>query len=279
VEHGADGVARGFLLVRDGSRRAGAVLARPARWAEHAAAEAAWAEAEELRLLYVAATRARDELVVARCARTAETSAWRAFHAALDDPALAAELPVRAAPPSPAPPPEHEAASILSRAAALADRRRDMARPRVGVESFTSNDDDAGDGRPSGRRDAQPAADPLLHAAVRTRAEAAERRLIGVPFALRLTPAEARELGLAAEAGGGGDGAEVRIEGAIPLAFREAGAWTVVAFETGSAEEQGMPMDRARCLLRLAAACLSRVTGEPVVERLLVSAEGRELAS
>ena len=68
------------------------VIAQPAGWLEMAAAEEQFAEAEAQRLLYVAATRAMSELVVARCelprAKTAsanpqDTSFWSAFGDAL----------------------------------------------------------------------------------------------------------------------------------------------------------------------------------------------------
>ncbi|HYW09211.1 MAG TPA: UvrD-helicase domain-containing protein, partial [Longimicrobium sp.] len=136
VERGADGVARGHLVVRDGSRRGGdTVLARPARWDEYAAMEAEWVAVEEVRLLYVAATRAMDELVVARCAKTAETSAWRPFHDALD---AGTELRITVAEPEPRPLLEDDAQAILARASALAGRRSDLARPGYRVESVTS---------------------------------------------------------------------------------------------------------------------------------------------
>ncbi|MBV9108039.1 MAG: hypothetical protein JO306_01375, partial [Gemmatimonadetes bacterium] len=150
VERGEDGVARGWLLARDGSRRAGGVLASPAGWQARAAAEAAWSDAEEVRLLYVAATRARDELVIARCGRTAGTSAWRAFHPALDDPALAAEVPIRPASPPPCSTRDTDVAnavSITALSASLAERRRVMARRAFHVEPQPLTDEQR-DGSP-----------------------------------------------------------------------------------------------------------------------------------
>jgi ATP-dependent helicase/nuclease subunit A len=58
------------------------VLAEPAGWAEHAAAELRFLEAERKRLLYVAATRARDVLVVGHHAGSAKGS-WQSFAAHL----------------------------------------------------------------------------------------------------------------------------------------------------------------------------------------------------
>ncbi|MDB4950137.1 MAG: hypothetical protein JWM27_2786, partial [Gemmatimonadetes bacterium] len=157
VKRGADGIARGHVLVTDASRRGIAdVRARPAAWDELAATESEWVAAEEVRLLYVAATRAMDELVVARCAKTEAASAWNAFHAALDDPALASELSIAVTEPPPRPVLADDGASILARAAALADRRRDLARPGYRVESITSvvrRDESADPSIPPPRRD------------------------------------------------------------------------------------------------------------------------------
>ncbi|MBI4521707.1 MAG: PD-(D/E)XK nuclease family protein, partial [Gemmatimonadetes bacterium] len=73
----------GVRVIREGPRATGYLrlgrtwgegqwdeLAEPAGWEEHAAAELAYVEAEEKRLLYVAATRARDLLVVSRWAKS-----------------------------------------------------------------------------------------------------------------------------------------------------------------------------------------------------------------
>lgn len=144
VERGEDGVARGWLFARDGSRRADCVLARPARWDEHATAEIAWSDAEEVRLLYVAATRARDELVIARCERTAGSSVWRDFHPALDDPALAVELPIHAVPPLHRSMLDGDAASVIARAASLAEMRRVMALPTCRCEPQPGESGSAG---------------------------------------------------------------------------------------------------------------------------------------
>lgn len=64
VRRREDGRAEGFMLVE--GERGRAVLARPLDWSELEAAEKAFEEAEEARLLYVACTRAEEELVVAR---------------------------------------------------------------------------------------------------------------------------------------------------------------------------------------------------------------------
>src|SRR5262249_7388358 len=56
------------------------LLAEPEHWDRHAATELAYLEAEETRLLYVAATRARDLLVISRYAgSTRATRPWERF--------------------------------------------------------------------------------------------------------------------------------------------------------------------------------------------------------
>ena len=75
-------------IVRDGLRAAGymeldrpkgwgrTVLGHPAAWAQHEEAERAYLEAEATRLVYVAATRAKDLLVVSRCTRPKDSAPW-----------------------------------------------------------------------------------------------------------------------------------------------------------------------------------------------------------
>jgi ATP-dependent helicase/nuclease subunit A len=69
----------GYLRVaekRSEQRGASRLLARPSEWPAKEAAEARFEAAEEVRLLYVAATRARDELVVSRWPAKAKSSPW-----------------------------------------------------------------------------------------------------------------------------------------------------------------------------------------------------------
>ena len=75
-----DGVKpTGYLEVR--RRNDGAyghtVLGRPADWAQHQEKERAYLDAERIRLVYVAATRARDLLVVSRPAKPDAGGPWR----------------------------------------------------------------------------------------------------------------------------------------------------------------------------------------------------------
>ncbi|HEY7530582.1 MAG TPA: UvrD-helicase domain-containing protein [Gemmatimonadota bacterium] len=80
VRRPPDGPAEAYLRVI-GDRQP---LAEPADWEALAAEEKRWEEAEGRRLLYVAVTRAGEELVVARCEATAGRSPWRALEVDLD---------------------------------------------------------------------------------------------------------------------------------------------------------------------------------------------------
>jgi ATP-dependent helicase/nuclease subunit A len=88
--------ARGWFLVdrpeTNGKFRARQPLAQPADWDMHAQEEKVFLDAEETRLLYVAATRARDLLVVGRYARD-WSQAWSALNPFL---AAVPELPIPA---------------------------------------------------------------------------------------------------------------------------------------------------------------------------------------
>ena len=82
-----EGGAEGFLRVSEsrGGFKGSQDLARPFGWGERQAAERAFSEAEEVRLLYVAVTRAREELVVARWPEGRGSSAWAPLDSWLDE--------------------------------------------------------------------------------------------------------------------------------------------------------------------------------------------------
>ncbi len=71
-----DGTAAGYLVVQTRKKWSRTIHAMPPDWFEREAAEKRFAEAEGVRLMYVAATRAEDELVVARRADGKDTSPW-----------------------------------------------------------------------------------------------------------------------------------------------------------------------------------------------------------
>jgi len=92
----ASGVAEGFLRVTPATSGWRAKdVARPLGWQAKERAEKRFGEAEEVRLLYVAATRAREELVVARWPGRKKASAWSAFESWMDDNAEPLELEPR----------------------------------------------------------------------------------------------------------------------------------------------------------------------------------------
>jgi ATP-dependent helicase/nuclease subunit A len=81
VERPEEGDAHGGLLIEEktaGHQRSR--IAAPLSWDEMAAREALFMADEKVRLLYVAATRAREELVVSYCAKTEKKSPWRPFY-------------------------------------------------------------------------------------------------------------------------------------------------------------------------------------------------------
>ena len=72
--------ARGFFSITREFGWTKKVIAEPAGWDAYEADEQQYLAAEESRLLYVAATRAKDLLVVSRWAKTSQgTRAWGAF--------------------------------------------------------------------------------------------------------------------------------------------------------------------------------------------------------
>jgi ATP-dependent helicase/nuclease subunit A len=74
VVRGDSGVTGGGMLIVDGET----LVAQPVGWAGMETVEIGFAKAEQQRLLYVAATRARQELTVARCQRPQSRSAKEA---------------------------------------------------------------------------------------------------------------------------------------------------------------------------------------------------------
>ena len=100
IERTPEGRARGWLVVqqKDGFNSFKTV-ARPRGWAEKQARERVFEHAEDLRLLYVAVTRAGHELVVSRPPKNPEGSPWGALEGWLEDNGTRLELDSVAAPP------------------------------------------------------------------------------------------------------------------------------------------------------------------------------------
>jgi len=107
VTRSSDGHAVGYLSVV-GPRRSfggGELLAAPAGWDEKEATERRFETAEEVRLLYVAVTRAKEELVVSRWPGGPGTSPWKALDPWLDQHATPLDLQIK-------PPPRREALDL-----------------------------------------------------------------------------------------------------------------------------------------------------------------------
>lgn len=81
VERPAEGAAVGYVRVEERAEAFSMrTLAQPIDWPARAAAESEFERAEDVRLLYVAATRAAEELIVSRCVQTEDKSPWRALY-------------------------------------------------------------------------------------------------------------------------------------------------------------------------------------------------------
>lgn len=127
--------ARGWLVVQQKEGYQTRILARPLEWSEYQAEEARHGAAEVVRLLYVAATRARDELIVARHPAKDGRSVWAPLHPWLDEHASELDLPAE-------PPPARErlertGAEMRSAEQEARARRRALARPTYHFRSVT----------------------------------------------------------------------------------------------------------------------------------------------
>jgi ATP-dependent helicase/nuclease subunit A len=127
--------ARGYFQIKCRFGKTKKLMGEPDGWASHEADEKAYLEAEETRLLYVAATRARETLVIGRWDKSgaSSNSAWGGLGPYLQG---AGELPV---PDDVAvPPPKRVDLSPKARAAADAVRRHAHHRARTPPWSVTS---------------------------------------------------------------------------------------------------------------------------------------------
>jgi ATP-dependent helicase/nuclease subunit A len=130
--------ARGYLAVsKEVGEHQSQLIAHPEGWDEHERAELEYVDAEETRLLYVAATRARELLVVSCWDKESKTRPWAAFDEYLFD---APELEIEAA--------QHQVrktkgdalARTRAQAAAARARRLELAsRPSWAVRSVTGD--------------------------------------------------------------------------------------------------------------------------------------------
>jgi ATP-dependent helicase/nuclease subunit A len=117
------------------------VLAHPVRWDQMKVREEKFQEAERARLLYVAATRAKRELLVAQCETSqvkgprADESTWRPLAAALEEFAVPLELAVTPAPGRRTV--TRSAASIAAAAVEAEERRKEASTPSIRFVTVT----------------------------------------------------------------------------------------------------------------------------------------------
>jgi ATP-dependent helicase/nuclease subunit A len=133
VERHGDSARGWFSIEKDGEGRGPKVIAQPAGWDGMVEEELKYLDAEETRLRYVAATRARELLVVGRWAKPGEGRPWGTFDRWLVGvPEL--PLPAKVTVPSvPAP-----KISAASRTDASVQRESALARARAATWSVTS---------------------------------------------------------------------------------------------------------------------------------------------
>ncbi|MEX0890737.1 MAG: UvrD-helicase domain-containing protein, partial [Gemmatimonadota bacterium] len=216
VERAVQGTAVGWAAARVEERGAWRLLAHPLDWAERVDQAELFERAERERLLYVAATRARDELVLAVPARQAEKSPWAPLYDALEMPGSYLELPapgadVRA-------PLELDAGGLAGRLRAASDTRAALATPSYHAASVTARVKDGHAAHPGSPAGKGPAWGTVVHGLL----EAAARGARGE--SLRET---ARGLLLANERELDAGGAPVELDELLALveAVRAAPLW------------------------------------------------------
>jgi ATP-dependent helicase/nuclease subunit A len=127
VERPATGEAVGYVRVEERAEGFSMrTLAQPIDWNQRAAIETEFERAEDVRLLYVAATRAAEELIVSRCVQTEDKSPWRALYPHFEE-EHRGELEYRKPPARQKL--EIEASEIQRRVSAVANLRAEAARP------------------------------------------------------------------------------------------------------------------------------------------------------
>ncbi len=138
IARDAGGRAVGWLRVLDATQAGARTLAAPADWQAHEEAEAPYAAAEAGRLLYVAATRAKEELVVGRCTKTEDDGCWSALHETLDAPGVATEISPTLLDPAPRQPLAESPATLERRMADVAAARSGLGSPSYRARSITA---------------------------------------------------------------------------------------------------------------------------------------------
>jgi len=136
VQRPQEGGPRGaFVIERPLGRFGHAVVAAPLDWDELAASEAPFEHAEGDRLLYVAATRAQHELVIAHCESSRTSSPWESLYPFCEE--LCERLDLRAEDPPERPPLELAAGAIQEEIETLDKDRRGRAAASYEITSVT----------------------------------------------------------------------------------------------------------------------------------------------
>ena len=132
-----DGRAAGYLVVQTREGWTRTIHAMPPDWFEREAEERRFGEAEGVRLMYVAATRAQDELVVARRADGKGTSPWALLDPWLEEHGARLDSMV-AEPATPRAALEEEGRVVRDRGVGVDVRRDKKGRPGYLFRSVTS---------------------------------------------------------------------------------------------------------------------------------------------
>lgn len=309
VDRRASGDARGHFVVghtvgSSWSRRQ-VRLACPLDWDDLVEREEPYQDAEYYRLLYVATTRAGEELVIARCEGSLDHSPWAPLYSHLDD--LADELGIQRRPPPERQRLEVSVREIVGEVDRLAERRRESGRPGYEIQAVSKQvkDDEEIFTRDGGRGSA-------WGNAVHQSLEAAGRGVGGVQLR-RLCRTALLENDLPVEADGeprdledllklvrgvrasetlararqaeralvevpfalpeGEPRVAIVTEGVIDLAFREDDGWVIVDYKTDEIEDPAAlqaRLQRYRAQVDRYAECWARITGEPVKERRIL---------
>lgn len=132
-----DGTAVGYLVVQERQRRMWNVHAMPPGWSEKQEEEARFESAEQVRLLYVATTRARDELIVARRREGSEKSSWKLLDSWLSEKGRHL-VDIAAEEPPPRPKIQRQGKAILEEIARTDRKRHAKTLPQYDFRSVTS---------------------------------------------------------------------------------------------------------------------------------------------
>lgn len=296
VDRGEDG-SRGYFLVTRAVGQATKRVAQPPDWEAKSETEQRYLDAERARLLYVAATRARQYLVVSQAEGKRDSTPWGPLLAFIDD-----EVSLEGVGFQPLPRPVRSPSAVdrEEQARARGARLEQAGEPtwsRVSVTELAKRGrvtppwSAEGKGMSWGRvvhralesltkggvlseglltsflleeersphevAELQQLVTAVQRSALWQRAHAAPECYAEVPFGLPL-----------------GEGDEL-LEGVIDLVFREDGGWTIVDYKTDQVQgDIGTYRDFYARQLELYGRAWGELSGEPVVKRLLYFVHG-----